>query len=298
MSKEITQSQIDRFDWERGDVLSIIKEDAARLAALPVGMFAPPFHALLKWFLGEDAEAVRKSLTDPRDLMLLDGLMEHQRANAQRRGDYLTKQRDKSLIAKKCRDAARVPRDTHGTPTDDPSIRRSESESISRSASDKTYTSLRDACPSPSAFRSANGKPSSAQDNEPQSAKKEPIPCISKWEDGKPIIDKYLREDDIRPDPIGYLFKRMSEQESEPEKFRGALRKYRDDLGEGFFFDVVWDFVKEQCELENRYRYAKTTTTDKATLQRYKDIYKNATAERGKHLFAMLNARKKDLGIA
>ena len=297
MNKEVSQSQIDRFDWERGDVLSIIKEDAARLAALPVEMFSPPFHALLRWFLGEEAEAVRKSLTDPRDLMLLDGLMEHQRANAQRRGDYLTKQRDKSLIAKKCRDAARVPRDTHGTPTEDPSIRRSESESISRSVSNKTYTSLRDACPTPSAFRSAQGKQSSERDNEPQSAKKEPIPIIKEFKDGKPVISQYIQEEDVRPDPIGHLFSRMSKNESEPEKFRGALRKYRTDLGEGFFFDVVWDFVKEQCELDNRYLYAKTTTTDKATLQRYKDIRNSAIAERGKHLFAMLNAKKKDLGL-
>ena len=296
MSKEITQSQIDRFDWERGDVLSIIKEDAARLAALPVDMFSPPFHALLRWFLGEDAEAVRKSLTDPRDLMLLDGLMEHQRANAKRRGDFLTSQREKSLSAKKLRDAARVPQDTHGTPVDDPSIRRRK-EKEKYSVSESTSLSLRDDAPTASCASLGGLRPSSVQDNEPQSAKKEPIPCINKWEDGKPIIDKYLREDDIRPDPIGYLFKRMSEQESEPEKFRGALRKYRDDLGEGFFFDVVWDFVKEQCEWENRYRYAKTTTTDTATLQRYKDIYKNATTERGKHLFAMLNARKKDLGL-
>ena len=132
---EVAQSQIDRFDWERGDVLSIAREDAARLAALPVEMFSPPFHALLCWFLGEEAESVRKSLNDPRDKMLLDGLMEHQRQNAQRRGDYLTMQRDKSMLAKKRRDSAKVPRDTHGTPVD-------TSISISRSLSisDKTST--------------------------------------------------------------------------------------------------------------------------------------------------------------
>ena len=134
----ITQSQLDRFDWERGDVLSIAREDAARLAALPVEMFAPPFHAILRWFLGEDAEAVSKGLTDPRDKMLFDGLREHQRTNAQRRGDFLASQREKSLIAKSQRDSAKVPRNTHGTSADVPSI--SKSSSRSQSVSEKTST--------------------------------------------------------------------------------------------------------------------------------------------------------------
>lgn len=133
----ITQSQLDRFDWERGDVLSIAREDAARLAALPVEMFAPPFHAILRWFLGEDAEAVSKGLTDPRDKMLFDGLREHQRTNAQRRGDFLASQREKSLIAKSQRDSAKVPRNTHGTSADVPSI----SKSSSRSQSETSTTS-------------------------------------------------------------------------------------------------------------------------------------------------------------
>lgn len=132
---EVAQSQLDRFDWERGDVLSIAREDAARLAALPVKMFAPPFHALLRWFLGEDAESVRKGLCDPRDVMLLNGLMEHQKGNAKRRGDYLTKQREKSLVAKSRRDSTKVPRNSHGTPVDVPSISISRSLSISDKAS-------------------------------------------------------------------------------------------------------------------------------------------------------------------
>lgn len=144
----ITQSQLDRFDWERGDVLSIAREDAARLAALPVEMFAPPFHAILRWFLGEDAEAVSKGLTDPRDKMLFDGLREHQRTNAQRRGDFLASQMEKSLIAKSQRDSAKVPRNTHGTSADVPrnthgtsadvpsiSVSVSRSQSVSEKAS-------------------------------------------------------------------------------------------------------------------------------------------------------------------
>lgn len=132
---EVAQSQIDHFDWERGDVLSIAREDAARLAALPVEMFAPPFHALLRWFLGEDAESVRKSLKDPRDVMILEGLIEHQRGNAKRRGDYLTMQREKSLIAKSRRSPTGVPRESHGR-----SVDTSISISRSLSVSDKTST--------------------------------------------------------------------------------------------------------------------------------------------------------------
>ena len=293
------KSKIERFDILRGDVVSLPKEDVARLYACGVEICGPILWTFFGYILGGELP----HMNDKRDDAILQGLIAHQRHNAERHYE-------KMLSAQKggCASAhARWHNDSQARLT---AVNQSQPESttvdkeeegkrrISRSVSDKAYPSLRDDAPTASCASLGGLRPSSVQDNEPQSAKKEPIPCISKWEDGKPIIDKYLREDDIRPDPIGYLFKRMSEQESEPEKFRGALRKYRDDLGEGFFFDVVWDFVKEQCELENRYRYAKTTTTDKATLQRYKDIYKNATAERGKHLFAMLNARKKDLGIA
>ena len=110
----------------RGDVLSFSREDAARLAELPLEIAAPILHALLKWFLtGEDVP-----LNDPRDRAMLAGFKEHQLGNAARRGKFLNDQKEKSDKAvqtrkeRSSRDAHGTstdnPRDTHGTPTDNP----------------------------------------------------------------------------------------------------------------------------------------------------------------------------------
>ena len=290
--KQFAENRIDRFDMERGDVLSIAREDAARLAALPVELLSPPIHALLRWFVGESAESVRKGLKDPRDLMVLNGLIEHQKVNAQRRGDFLAKQKEKSMIAKQMRDSAKVPRESRGSPADVPRERESERESERRSVSDKSSLSLRDSRPSPSALRAAKVCESSFHGNEQ-------IPCISGMKDGEPIVSKYITAEEVRADIIGYLYDRMGAKESEPEKFRNALRKYRDDLGEEVFFDVVWSHIKSQTEAVGMYNMAKSENpADSYIVKDLKAKMQNALGNSGKMLFAALNAKKKDLGIS
>lgn len=99
----------------RGDVLSFSREDAARLAELPLEIAAPILHALLRWFLtGEEVQ-----LDDPRDRAMLAGFKEHQLGNAARRGKFLNDQKEKSDKAVQARKERNL-RDTHGTPTDNP----------------------------------------------------------------------------------------------------------------------------------------------------------------------------------
>lgn len=117
MSRPDYGGMLERFNATdgRGDVLSFSREDAARLAELPLEIAAPILHALLKWFLtGEDIP-----LDDPRDRAMLAGFKEHQLGNAARRGKFLNDQKAKSDMAVKARRNAN-PRDTHGTPTDEP----------------------------------------------------------------------------------------------------------------------------------------------------------------------------------
>lgn len=117
MSRPDYGSMLERFNATggRGDVLSFSREDAARLAELPLEIAAPILHALLKWFLtGEDVR-----LDDPRDRAMLAGFKEHQLGNAARRGKFLNDQKEKSDKAVQAR-KERNPRDTHGTPTDNP----------------------------------------------------------------------------------------------------------------------------------------------------------------------------------
>ena len=292
------KSKIERFDILRGDVVSLPKEDVARLYACGVEICGPILWTFFGYILGGELP----HMNDKRDDAILQGLIEHQRHNAERHYE-------KMLSAQKggCASAhARWHNDSQARLT---AVNQSQPESttvdkeeegkrrISRSVSDKAYTSLRDDAPTASCASLGGLRPSSVQDNKPQSANRKPIPCVSGWKDDKAVIERWIHEEDIRPDPIGYLYKWLGKDESEPERFRGALRKYRDDLGEDIFFDVVWCFIKDYCDTIGIYHFTKATETDKATVQQCKDRCTQATAERGKHLFARLNARKKDLGL-
>lgn len=113
MSRPDYGSMLERFNATdgRGDVLSFSREDAARLAELPLEIAAPILHALLKWFLtGEEVP-----LSDPRDRAMLAGFKEHQLGNAARRGKFLNDQKEKSDKAVQARKER-----THGTPADNP----------------------------------------------------------------------------------------------------------------------------------------------------------------------------------
>lgn len=88
------QSELDRFDPDRGDVLSISKEDATELANLPGEIALPIIHALLRYFaLGKPGDPM-PTMKDPRDNAMLARYIEHQRKNAARRADFLARQRE------------------------------------------------------------------------------------------------------------------------------------------------------------------------------------------------------------
>lgn len=113
MSARDIGGMLERFNATdgRGDVLSISREDAARLHELPLEIYGPIFHALLGWFLtGKETH-----LDDPRDRAMLAGFKEHQLGNAARRGKFLNDQKEKSDKAVQARRER-----THGTSTDNP----------------------------------------------------------------------------------------------------------------------------------------------------------------------------------
>jgi len=87
------KAQIDRFDMERGDALTLTLDTATELAELPCEIAAPVIHALLVWFTGGEVA----TLPDPRDNALLRRLVVHQKQNAERRADYLASRRKNRL---------------------------------------------------------------------------------------------------------------------------------------------------------------------------------------------------------
>ena len=109
-----TQLEIFLENGGRGDVLSLSKEDIARVYKLPKRIYAPIIHALMKWFMTGE----RVTLSDPRDDGMLEGFIEHQKANANKRREYLEKQLElanRSVASRKANQAAGKPRLNHGS---------------------------------------------------------------------------------------------------------------------------------------------------------------------------------------
>ena len=78
------KSKLERFDMERGDVLSVEREMAKGITKLGEQIAGPILFRLYTWFAGEPGDAPPE-MADPRDNVFLAMLMEHQRKNAARR---------------------------------------------------------------------------------------------------------------------------------------------------------------------------------------------------------------------
>ena len=85
------KSELERFDMERGNVLSVEREMVKGITKLGEEIAGPILFRLYTWFAGNPGDATPE-MADPRDNVFLAMLIEHQRKNAARRADFLAKQ--------------------------------------------------------------------------------------------------------------------------------------------------------------------------------------------------------------
>lgn len=219
------QSQLERFDIERGDVLSLSREDVVRLAEY-WDITNPILAALFKWFLG----GPDVPMSDPRDDMLLRGLKEHQRANAARRYEYLLGQRQRKQGKGKTTDNHGQPRTT----TDASKEEAKEKISVSDKSSIRFDT--------PAAISASADGAGPLPIRPPE---KDPITLYR---------DKSVTEAEFRENPVEILLAEV--EEKNPDMARNTYRKYLKDLGPDVFLIKAWGFLKERAALYSQYMEA------------------------------------------
>lgn len=226
-------TRLEAFDAERGDVVSLAREDVARLYGGGPKIGGRILWEFFGWFLGvEDSH-----MKDPRDEMLLAGLKEHQRKNAHRMYERLLAQQEKAIgrWRKEAKDAlgcVGMPRDAGATG------KGSEGRGENPSVSDK------DSLLSP---RGESGSTGSASGG---AATLVPFPS-----------PKYLREvalvkngdegakfdwdmlEDLKLDPVTAILRYVGEEEKAIS--RSTLAKYLRELGQGTVVDIFIDIVEK-----------------------------------------------------
>jgi len=235
---------LDRFDMERGDVLSLPRETAVELAALPCEIAAPVIYALLSWFAGGDVP----TLPDPRDNALLLRLVAHQRQNAERRADYLASRRKNRLGG--------------DMSTHDDISHKSKNKRESKTSKDEVLdchaapASSRAACASPPAGSSANAAPA---DLPAQSGKT--VLYFGGWlcacdapthamdmttfKEAIPMVRHTITEADFKADPVTALLPCADfDEESDKATFRNTLiARYKADKRQ--FMLIAWKYLAE-----------------------------------------------------
>ncbi len=234
---------LDRFDMERGDVLSLPRETAVELAALPCGIAAPVIYALLSWFAGGDVP----TLPDPRDNALLLRLVAHQRQNAERRADYLASRRKNRLGG--------------DMSTHDDISHKSKNKRESKTSKDEVLdchaapASSRAACASPPAVSSANAAPADLPAQSERtvllfsgylSAGDAPAHAMdtTTFKEAIPMVRHTITEADFKADPVTALLPCADGEESDKATFRNTLiARYKANPRQ--FMLIAWKYLAE-----------------------------------------------------
>lgn len=251
------QSELDRFDPDRGDVLSISKEDATELANLPGEIALPIIHALLRYFaLGKPGDPV-PTMEDPRDNAMLARYIEHQRKNAARRADFLARQRENAnngWAKRKAADKGKkdatgchgIPRHTTATST---SIRTEEEEQVpegeglvSSSQRGKPSSVVSESQP-PSAGACAGARPAAVESGHTMRTA-----TIDEWVGHG---DETFDEGDLRERPVQFVLDMgIDEDENRARPF--YLRALQ-QLGPDVYAETCWRFIEAYVAAANAY---------------------------------------------
>lgn len=226
-------TRLETFDVERGDVVSLVREDVARLYGGGPDIGGRILWEFFRWFLGgEDSH-----MSDPRDEMLLAGLKEHQRKNAQRMYERLLAQQEKAngRWRKEAKDAP----ECRGKPRDAVATEKGrEGRGENPSASDKD------------SLLPPGGESGSAGSASGGAAILVPFPspkylrevALAKNGDEGAKFDWDMLED-LKLDPVTAILRYVGEEDKAIS--RNTLSKYLRELGQGTVADIFIDIVEK-----------------------------------------------------
>ena len=252
------KSELDRFDMERGDVLSLSREIAKAITGFGAEIGGPILFELVKWFSG-DPDDKPPTMADPRDNGFLAMLMEHQKKNATRRADYLAKQREnanKRWQGENAKTSHGIPRHANATSR---SIREVEEESPKGKDFPSSTTSQ------PPNGGQAGDAPAHAATGDGLNA----APCGTRTatrvayidpEWGSQIDARTFDEAELRARPVSFMLAAIGEEGD--QRTRNALTKAVEELGPDTFAETCWRFVADMVQAENAYAVAATKARD------------------------------------
>ena len=252
------QSELDRFDMERGDVLSIPRETCIELSELEddISKVVAP---LFKWMSGKPGDPIPDvKESNPKLARLYRGmllrLIEHQKANAARRADFLASQKAKGIASGAKRTARKQSTESnHGQPrsTEVNQVQDKEKEEeqvpegeglVSSSLTCPTYSVGSESQP-PSAGACAGARPAAVESGHAMRTA-----TIAGWtEHGDETFD----EGDLRERPVQFVLD-MGIDEDE-NLARPFYMKALQQLGPVVYAETCWRFIEAYVAAANAY---------------------------------------------
>ncbi len=244
------KSELDRFDMERGDVLSMSREMAKAIVGFGPKIGSPILYNLLLWFSGNPGDPPPE-MDDPRDNGFLAMLMEHQRKNATKRADFLAKQKEKGLAsAAKAAERRQATNDNHGQPRSTTAL----STSIDKEQVPEGEGLVSLSVPNKlgAATPSAGGPDLTAA----------PGDVATVYRDCEPEPTHAIRKADLAADPIGVMLDFLNPSADERERTRNALAKSMREATRDTFAAVCWKFLKDAEAKTKRWREVRAILED------------------------------------
>jgi len=230
------KSRLKNFDRERGDVVVMPREDVRRLFAAGPEIGAQILWRFYAWFLKESCDP----LDDVRDRMILDGMIEHQKENAERMYQRLVSQQGNAKKRWKGQEGDKDAAACHGMPRHAMAQEEErESSEEKPSVSDKASLRLRQdpapsSCDAGCVARGATVSfPSPRYKEQLEIAQRNPESCNF----------SVMHLGDLARDPATAILRRIGELDS---KFsRNTITKYLKRLGKGAVIDAYLEIFDE-----------------------------------------------------
>jgi len=247
------KSKLDRFDMERGDVLMLSRESCIEIDQL--GEDAPKVLVpLIKYMTGKPGDPVPEvDETDPRVKRFFTGLLlrliEHQKRNAERRGDYLAKQRQnanarwENVDAKECHG---IPRHTKATNINKREGKEQAKEKLVSLPFQPNELGQLGSNP----IQDAGGACVDAARRVTGTAERVAYVTL----DGYEIETRTFNAEELYAQPVSFMLEAIGE-EDEPQT-RNALKKAFKELGQQRYAEACWRFIADMVKAENDYAAA------------------------------------------
>ncbi len=274
------KSELDRFDMERGDVLSMSRETAKAIVGFGPEIGSPILYNLVLWFSGSPGDPFPE-MNDPRDNGFLAMLIEHQKKNAAKRADYLAKQREKGRASAAKAAGRKTATNNHGQPRLTTATSTSTREVEEESPEGQDFPSSTTSQPPKGGttgvapVHAAAGACVNAAPRGTRTATR--VAYIDHDPDyGHAIEAQTFDEAELRARPVSYMLEII--EETGDQRTRNALTKAVRELGPDVFAETCWRFILQRVQTENNYAAAITKARDRA-VNKYGDKGEEKLAE-------------------